>query len=76
MENKELSFEDYMSELENVLRVLENKDISLEDAVKAYTKGLEMSKKCYEILNTSESLVTQKMTESGLVDFKKDSLWD
>ncbi len=74
MENKELSFEDYMSELENVLRVLENKDISLEDAVKAYTKGLEMSKKCYEILNTSESLVTQKMTESGLVDFKKDSL--
>ena len=74
MENKELSFEDYMSELENVLRVLENKEISLEDAVKAYTKGLEMSKKCYEILNTSESLVTQKMTESGLVDFKKDSL--
>ena len=63
-----------MSELENVLRTLENKDISLEDAVKAYTKGLEMSKKCYEILNTSESLVTQKMTESGLVDFKKDSL--
>ena len=74
MENKELSFEDYMSELENVLRALENKDISLEDAVKAYTKGIEMSKKCYEILNTSESLVTQKMTESGLVDFKKDSL--
>ena len=74
MENKELSFEDYMSELENVLRTLENKEISLEDAVKAYTKGLEMSKKCYEILNTSESLVTQKMTESGLVDFKKDSL--
>ena len=76
MENKELSFEDYMNELENVLKSLENKDISLEDAVKAYTKGLEMSKKCYEILNTSETLVTQKMTENGLVDFKKDSLWD
>lgn len=74
MENKELSFEDYMNELENVLRTLENKDISLEDAVKAYTKGLEMSKKCYEILNTSEALVTQKMTENGLVDFKKDTL--
>ncbi len=74
MENKELSFEDYMNELENVLKSLENKDISLEDAVKAYTKGLEMSKKCYEILNTSETLVTQKMTENGLVDFKKDSL--
>ena len=41
MENKELSFEDYMSELENVLRVLENKDISLEDAVRPIQRDLK-----------------------------------
>lgn len=76
MENKELTFEDYMNELEGILRKLENKEISLEEAVKAYTNGLEVSKKCFDILNTSESLVTQKMTEAGLVDFPKDSLWD
>lgn len=70
MENK--SFEDYMKELDSILRGLENKDITLEDAVNGYTRGLEISKKCYEILSTSEALVVQKMTEAGLVDFKKE----
>lgn len=70
MENK--TFEEYMLELESVLKALENKDISLEDAVKGYTTGLELSKKCYEILNKNEELVVMKMTEAGLVEFKKD----
>jgi exodeoxyribonuclease VII small subunit len=68
MENK--TFEEYMQELDQTLKALENKDISLEDAVKNYTLGLELSKKAYDILNTSEQLVVKKMTEAGLVDFK------
>ena len=67
MENK--TFEDYMKELEEILSKLNNKDISLEDSVALYTKGLELSKKCYEILNSSEQIVVKKMTEAGLVDF-------
>ena len=55
MENK--SFEELMQELEETLKALENTNISLEDAVKKYTKGLEISKKCYEILTTNEELV-------------------
>lgn len=70
MENK--TFEEYMAELEAILKQLDNKEISLEEAVKGYTTGLEISKKCYEILNTNEQLVVQKMTEAGLVEFKKD----
>ncbi|HIT43292.1 TPA: exodeoxyribonuclease VII small subunit [Candidatus Avacholeplasma faecigallinarum] len=70
MEDK--SFEQYLTDLEKILRSLEDKNISLEDAVKGYTTGLELSKKCYEILNKSEELVVQKMTESGLVDFNKE----
>lgn len=69
---KDKSFEEYLNELEVILRGLEDKNISLEDAVKGYTTGLELSKKCYEILSTNEQLVVQKMTEAGLVDFKKD----
>ncbi len=67
METK--TFEENLKRLEEVVRSLENKDISLEEAVKNYTIGLELSKKCYDILNTNEQLVVQKMTESGLVDF-------
>ena len=71
MENK--SFEELMVEVEETLIALENTNISLEDAVKKYTKGLEISKKCYEILTTNEELVVKKMTEAGLEDFKSEN---
>lgn len=70
MENK--SFEDLMQELEAILKKLDDKDISLEEAVKGYTEGLELSKKCYEILTSNEELVVKKMTEAGLEDFKRE----
>lgn len=67
-----MTFEECMVELEAVLKDLERQDISLEDSVKAYTMGLELSKKCNEILSSNEKLVIQKMTESGLVDFTQE----
>ena len=67
-----MTFEECMVELEAVLKDLERQDISLEDSVKAYTKGLELSKKCNEILSSNEKLVIQKMTESGLVHFTQE----
>jgi exodeoxyribonuclease VII small subunit len=70
MENKK--FEEYLAELETVVKSLENKNASLEEAVANYTKGLELSKKCYEILSQNEKLVVKKMTEAGLVDFNKE----
>lgn len=70
MENK--TFEQYIVELESILKKLDDKEVSLEEAVKGYTEGLELSKKCYEILSTNEELVIKKMTEAGLVDFNKE----
>ena len=71
MENNK-TFEEYLQSLDKILRSLEDKQVSLEDNVKGYTMGLEISKKCYEILNSSEELVVKKMTDSGLVDFDKE----
>lgn len=70
METK--SFEENLRKLEEIVRSLENKEITLEDAVKNYTTGLELSKSCYDILNANEKLVVEKMTESGLVAFTSD----
>lgn len=69
MENK--SFEELMQELDNILKTLDTENISLDDAIKNYTKGLEVSKQCYDILNKSEELVVKQMTENGLEDFKR-----
>ena len=70
MENK--SFEENLKELEKIVRSLEDKNISLEEAVRNYTLGLELSKKCFDMLNTNEELIIKKMTENGLVDFRKE----
>lgn len=70
MENKEKSFEELISDFENVIRKLEDKNISLDDAVSSYTKGVELSKKCYDILDKNEKLVALKMTENGLENFE------
>lgn len=70
---KNKTFEEYLTELEGILRSLDNREISLEEAVKGYTEGLELSKKCFEILNSNEKLVVSKMTESGLEDFSTDN---
>ena len=72
MEKENKSFEELLTELENTVKNLENKEISLDEAVKDHTKGLELSKKCYDILGSNEKLVVKKMTESGLEDFVKE----
>ncbi len=69
-ENK--TFEELLKELEDTVKKLESKETNLDEAVKNYTLGLELSKQCYDILNKNEELVVKKMTESGLEDFVKE----
>ncbi|MDD2260073.1 MAG: exodeoxyribonuclease VII small subunit [Acholeplasmataceae bacterium] len=61
----ELTFEQALEKLENVVKKLENKDISLDEAVKLYNEGLSLSKVCYDLLKKSERLVSTKMSETG-----------
>ena len=70
MENK--SFEELLSELDALIKTLDDKDITLEESVSNYTKALEISKKCNDILSQKVELVTKQMTELGLTDFNKE----
>lgn len=72
MEKEIKSFEENLSALDKIVRSLENKDINLEDAVKNYTKGVELSKVCFDILSKNEELVVEQMTKSGLAPFKNE----
>jgi exodeoxyribonuclease VII small subunit len=62
-----------MKELEETVTKLESRDITLDDAVKAYSRGLELSKTCYSILEKNQKLVTEKMTSEGLVEFNEEN---
>ena len=72
MANKELSFEECLKELEEIVSKLESKDISLDDAVKSYQKGLELSKRCYDIFNQTQEIIVKKVEGSSITEFKAE----
>ncbi|MBN1154044.1 exodeoxyribonuclease VII small subunit [candidate division KSB1 bacterium] len=47
-------FEDAMSELESIVEKLEKGDLTLDESLKIFERGMELSKFCYQKLNQAE----------------------
>lgn len=63
MSKKErLSFEDALARLEEIVEKLEAENISLEDSVKLYEEGIELSKSCTQTLEQAQ-LRIEKVNE-------------
>ncbi len=56
MKNK--SFEEAISELENVVNELENADMSLDESVNKFQKGIELSNYCNKLLEDAEKKIS------------------
>ena len=54
------TFEETMEELEKIVKELESGNLSLDDSVEKYTKGIELSKHAYDLLKNAESKLTIK----------------
>ena len=52
------NFEENMQGLENIVQELEMGDLNLEESIKKFEKGIELSKKCNEILEDAEKKIT------------------
>lgn len=61
-----LTFEQALNKLEEVVKKLEDKEINLDEAIKLYNEGLELSKVCYDQLKQSEKLIVEKMEDSSI----------
>ena len=71
MEKKEVSFEEKIKELEKIVTELENGNVDLDDAIKKYTRAMELSKECSDKLNEVTEQVNKILLENGkLEDFK------
>ncbi|PTX58030.1 exodeoxyribonuclease VII small subunit [Litoreibacter ponti] len=55
----EMSFEQAMAELEQVVGQLERGDVALEDSIKLYERGAELKKRCETKLKEAEEKVAQ-----------------
>ena len=54
---KARTFEDDIKELEEIVASLESGDAPLDEAVALFEKGMKLSKKCHERLDTAEQKI-------------------
>ena len=67
---QELSFEESLKQLEDIVNKLENGDVPLDDAIDEFTKAMELVKACNTKLNHAEEAIAKIVQDNGdIVDF-------
>lgn len=56
--NDDINFEEAMKKLEDIANQLEKNDLELDESVKIFEEGMNLSKKCSEILDNAEKKIT------------------
>ena len=57
-EKEKLNFEDTMQELEAIVKELENGELNLDDSIKKFEYGMELSKNASKYLEEAEKKIT------------------
>lgn len=66
MPKKEKTFEESLSELENIATNIESGNLSLEEAMSEFEKGIKLSKECSKKLDEAEKKINILVeTENG-----------
>ncbi|SES82702.1 Exodeoxyribonuclease VII small subunit [Oceanobacillus limi] len=64
-EKKEVSFEEAMQQLEEIVEKLEQGDVPLEKAISYYQEGMNLSKICSDKLSDVQEKMVQIMNDEG-----------
>lgn len=60
-----MKFEQLLEELNQIVKELENGQLSLEDSIEKYKRGMELSRLCKEKLVEAKNIVVSKMDENN-----------
>jgi len=63
--SKAINFEKSMMELDEIVRQLEKGELSLEDSLKHYEKGINLARKCQDILVQAEQKIEMLRVTTG-----------
>ncbi len=55
--NKEMKFEEALSRLSEVVRILESGEASLDESITLFEEGIKLSKQCTSLLESAEQKV-------------------
>jgi exodeoxyribonuclease VII small subunit len=69
---EELSYEEALAELDQVVSTLENEQSQLEDAIKLFERGQALAARCGVLLEAAELKVKQVVGEE-VIDFEAES---
>ena len=70
---KEMSFEESLKELEEIVRKLEMGDVPLDDAIDEFHKAMVLVKTCDNKLNDAKESIAHLVKENGdIIDFNVD----
>lgn len=68
---KELSFEEALANLEEIVKKLETGEVPLDDAISEFNKAMKLAKTCDDKLKNAEDAITKLVGDDGSVkDFK------
>lgn len=67
MEEKELTFEQSLSRLEQIVKELESGNVPLEDLMKLYDEGTSLVKFCSEKISAAEQQVRKVQMKNGTI---------
>ena len=56
--SEDINFEDAMKKLEGIANELEKGDLTLDESVRKFEDGINLSKKCNEFLDNAEKKIT------------------
>ncbi|MFT5888389.1 MAG: exodeoxyribonuclease VII small subunit [Zhongshania sp.] len=62
---KTVNFEAALSDLEKLVQSMESGDLSLEDSLKAFENGMQLSRDCQQSLSDAEQKVQLLMEKDG-----------
>ncbi len=62
MSTEKKTFEEALSELEKISKKLESEDVTLENAIELFEKGVELSKECSNMLTSAKQKI-EKITD-------------
>ena len=64
-DNKEFNFEKALENLEELVSSMENGELSLEDSLKAFERGIKLTRECQTALKEAEQKVQVLINEEG-----------
>jgi len=72
-EKKEITFEENLEKLEDIVKKLESGETPLDEAIKEFTEAMKIAEECDKKLKNAEEKITKILNKEGkLEDFVKE----